>query len=61
MRMRKMKNLDVRMEHCAALRIAEPAALKVKNNVFVSHLITYSVTLTVIFATMPVCNLISAV
>mgnify|MGYP002508561929 CR=1 FL=1 len=28
MRMRKMKNLDVRMERCAALRIAEPAALK---------------------------------
>ena len=28
MRMRKMKNLDSRMERCAALRIAEPAALK---------------------------------
>ena len=28
MRMRKMKNLDVRMERCAALRIAEPATLK---------------------------------
>lgn len=28
MRMRKMKNLDPRMEKCAALRIAEPAALK---------------------------------
>ena len=28
MRMRKMKNLDVRMERCAALRIAEPALLK---------------------------------
>ena len=28
MRMRRMKNLDVRMERCAALRIAEPAALK---------------------------------
>ena len=28
MRMRKMKNLDSRMERCAALRIAEPAQLK---------------------------------
>ena len=28
MRMRRMKNLDSRMERCAALRIAEPAALK---------------------------------
>ena len=28
MRMRKMKNLDSRMEKCAALRITEPAALK---------------------------------
>lgn len=28
MRMRKMKNLDPRMEKCAALRIADPAALK---------------------------------
>ena len=28
MRMRRMKNLDVRMERCAALRIAEPALLK---------------------------------
>ncbi len=28
MRMRKMKNLDSRMERCAALRIAEPAARK---------------------------------
>ena len=28
MRMRKMKNLEPRMEKCAALRIAEPAALK---------------------------------
>ena len=28
MRMRKMKNLEPRMEACAALRIAEPAALK---------------------------------
>jgi len=28
MRMRKMKNLEPRMERCAALRIAEPAALK---------------------------------
>ena len=28
MRMRKMKNLDSRMERCAALRVAEPAALK---------------------------------
>ena len=30
MRMRKMKNLDSRMERCAALRIAEPAALQGK-------------------------------
>jgi hypothetical protein len=28
MRMRRMKNLDSRMEKCAELRIAEPAALK---------------------------------
>ena len=28
MRMRKMRNLEPRMERCAALRIAEPAALK---------------------------------
>ena len=28
MRMRRMKNLDVRMDRCADLRIAEPAALK---------------------------------
>ncbi len=28
MRMRRMKNLDSRMEKCAALRIADPAALK---------------------------------
>ena len=28
MRMRRMKNLDPRMEKCAALRIAEPATLK---------------------------------
>ena len=28
MRMRRMKNLEPRMEKCAALRIAEPAALK---------------------------------
>ena len=28
MRMRKMKNLDSRMERCAALRIAEPARLQ---------------------------------
>ena len=28
MRMRRMKNLDSRMERCEALRIAEPAALK---------------------------------
>ena len=28
MRLRKMKTLDVRMERCAALRIAEPAQLK---------------------------------
>ena len=28
MRMRRMKNLDSRMERCAALRIPEPAALK---------------------------------
>ena len=28
MRMRKMKNLDSRMEKCAAYRIAEPAAMK---------------------------------
>ena len=28
MRMRKMKNLDSRMEKCAALRIGSPAALK---------------------------------
>ncbi len=28
MRMRKMKNLEPRMERCGALRIAEPAALK---------------------------------
>ena len=28
MRMRRMKNLDTRMEKCADIRIAEPAALK---------------------------------
>ena len=28
MRMRKMKNLEPRMERCAAIRIAEPASLK---------------------------------
>ena len=28
MRMRRMKNLDSRMDKCADLRIAEPAALK---------------------------------
>ena len=28
MRMRRMKNLDSRMERCADMRIAEPAALK---------------------------------
>ncbi len=28
MRMRRMKNLDSRMEKCAALRVADPAALK---------------------------------
>lgn len=28
MRMRKMKNLDPRMEKCAALRVSDPAALK---------------------------------
>ena len=28
MRMRKMKNLDSRMERCAALRVAEPARLR---------------------------------
>ena len=28
MRMRKMKNLEPRMERCGALRVAEPAAMK---------------------------------
>ena len=28
MRMRRMRNLEPRMEKCAAIRIAEPAALK---------------------------------
>ena len=28
MRMRKMRNLEPRMERCAAYRIAEPASLK---------------------------------
>ena len=28
MRMRKMKNLDSRMDKCAAYRIADPGALK---------------------------------
>ena len=28
MRMRKMKNLDSRMEKCADIRIVEPATLK---------------------------------
>ena len=28
MRMRKMKNLEPRMERCAALRVAEPTTLK---------------------------------
>ena len=28
MRMRRMKNLDSRMEKCADMRIADPAALK---------------------------------